>query len=269
MKTALFIALGAIGLYLLTGLFLYIFQARFIYFPRRDMGPTPEDAGMSFDDLHLKTSDGLTLHGWFVPAENPRATLLYLHGNAGNISHRIETLRQFREIGFSTMIIDYRGYGKSEGEPDEEGTYRDAEAAWDYLVRIRSVAPDSIIVLGRSLGGAIAVNLATKVKPRAVILESTFTSIPDRGAELYPYFPVRLLARIQYNSLQRMSSLSSPLLIVHSPEDEIVPFNHGERLFAAAPEPKEFLRISGGHNDGNFAFREMYEQGIISFLSRY
>ncbi len=269
LKTALFLALGAIGLYLVVGLFLYLFQSRLIYFPRRDMGVTPGDAGMPFDDLFFRTTDGVMLNAWFVPSENPRGTLLYFHGNAGNISHRIEALQQFRGLGFNTLIVDYRGYGKSEGEPDEEGTYRDAEAAWNYLVNVRNVPPDSIIVLGRSLGGAVAVYLATQVQPRAVILESTFTSIPDRGAELYPYFPARFLARIHYNSLGRISAIRAPVLIVHSTEDEIVPFSHGQSLYAAAREPKEFLQISGGHNDGNFAFREMYEQGITSFLSRF
>jgi len=265
----LFIALSAIGLYLIVGLFLYLFQSRLIYFPRKEMGITPNDAGMPFEDLFIRTSDGIMLNAWFVPAENPQATLLYFHGNAGNISNRIETIRQFRELEFSTLIVDYRGYGRSGGEPDEEGTYSDAQAAWDYLVNVRGVPPDSIVVLGRSLGGAVAAHLATQVKPRAVILESTFTSIPDRGAELYPYFPARLLARIHYNSLEVMPSIRAPLLIVHSPEDEIVPFNHGQRLYDAAHEPKEFLRISGGHNEGNFVFRELYEQGITSFLSRY
>jgi fermentation-respiration switch protein FrsA (DUF1100 family) len=172
-------------------------------------------------------------------------------------------------MGFSTLIIDYRGYGKSEGEPDEEGTYRDAMAAWNYLVQERNLLPDSIVILGRSLGGAVAAYLATTVQPRAVILESTFTSIPDRGSELYPYFPARLLARIQYNSLDRMKSLKSPVLIVHSAEDEIVPFSHGQKIFEAAREPKEFLRLSGGHNDANFSFRDLYEEGITDFLKRY
>ena len=268
-KTALFIALTLAGLYLLIGLFLFLFQSRLIYFPRREMGKTPADAGLTFEDLAIRTSDGLTLNGWFVPSDDTAATILYFHGNAGNISNRLETIRQFHGMGFNTLIIDYRGYGRSEGSPDEEGTYRDAEAAWSYLVGTRGLAPGSIIILGRSLGGAVAAYLGTQVHPRAVILESTFTSIPDRGAELYPYFPTRLLARIEYNSLDRMQSLNSPVLIVHSTEDEIVPFSHGQKLFEAAREPKEFLRISGGHNDGNFSFRDVYERGILTFLSQH
>jgi len=268
-KASLLIAFILAGLYLLVGLFLFLFQSRLIYFPRREMGMTPADAEMPFEDLTIPTVDGIRLNAWFVPADNSLTTLLYFHGNAGNISNRIETIRQFRGMGFNTLIVDYRGYGRSDGEPGEEGTYRDAEAAWDYLVNVRGMSPHSIVILGRSLGGAVATYLATKTMPRALVLESTFTSIPDRGAELYPYFPARILARIKYNSLDRMPSVRCPVLVVHSTEDEIVPFSHGQKLFEAALEPKEFLRISGGHNDGNFSFRDVYENGIKAFLSRH
>jgi fermentation-respiration switch protein FrsA (DUF1100 family) len=238
LKTALLIAFALAGLYILVGLFLFLFQSRLIYFPRREMGMTPADAGLPFEDLTIPTADGLRLNAWLVPLEGSQVTVLYFHGNAGNISNRIETIRQFRDMGFTTLIVDYRGYGRSEGEPDEEGTYLDAEAAWDYLVNVRGISADSIVILGRSLGGAVAAYLASKVTPRALVLESTFTSIPDRGAELYPYFPARILARIEYNSLGRMRSVQCPVLIVHSPEDEIVPFAHGQKLFDAAGEPK-------------------------------
>jgi fermentation-respiration switch protein FrsA (DUF1100 family) len=269
LRTLAYVVLGTVALYAVVGLLLSIFQERLIYFPERQLIATPMDAALQYEDVHLTTSDGVLLHGWYVPADNQQAVLLYFHGNGGNISHRIEALLQFHRIGLSTLIIDYRGYGRSEGEPGESGTYKDAEAAWRYLVVDRKINPGTIVLLGRSLGGAVAAYLASRESPRALILESTFTSIPDRGAELYPYFPVRLLSRFRYDTLNRMKEIRSPLLIVHSPEDEIVPFSHGQHLFQAANEPKEFLRIGGGHNDGFVVSAAQYERGLRDFLSRY
>jgi hypothetical protein len=259
----------AIGLYVALGLFLFFFQARLIYFPRRELAGTPADAGLAYEEVYLTTTDGVAIHGWFVPAKDQKGVLLYFHGNGGNISHRIEALRQFNRLGLTTLIIDYRGYGKSGGETSEEGTYLDAEAAWAELVSRRNIKPEQIILLGRSLGGAIAAHLATRISPRSIILESTFTSIPDRGSEIYPYFPVRLLSRFHYDTLRRIPSIGRPLLVVHSTDDEIVPFNHGQRLFDAALEPKELLVISGGHNDAFVVSAERYERGLSEFLSRY
>jgi len=256
------------GLYALVGLLLFLFQAKLVYFPSLDMEGSPSDAGLAFEPVSIKTVDGVTLSGWFVLSNQHSVVLLFLHGNGGNISHRLESLRQFHAIGFSTLIIDYRGYGQSEGETTEEGTYRDAEAAWKFLTIDRGIREEDIVLLGRSLGGAIAAHLATLVKPRALVLESTFTSIPDRGSEIYPYFPVRLLSRIEYNTLSKLQAVRCPVLVVHSPEDEIVPFNHGQRLFNAATPPKEFLQIQGGHNDGNFVSGERYTQGLRSFIDR-
>lgn len=258
-----------LGIYAILAICLYAFQSHLVYFPQRSMGAVPSDAGLSFETIQLETSDGIKLHAWFVPAPRPRGVLLYFHGNAGNISHRLEALSQFHRLGMSTLILDYRGYGQSEGSPSEEGTYRDAEAAWQYLTVVRGLQPEQIILLGRSLGGAIASWLAGRVRPRALVIESTFTSIPDRGAEVYPFFPVRMLARIEYNTLEYIGNVRCPLLIVHSPEDEIVPFSHGQRLFDAAGLPKEFLQISGGHNEGFFVSAEQYERGLSDFFSRY
>jgi hypothetical protein len=169
----------------------------------------------------------------------------------------------------SVFIVDYRGYGQSEGRPTEQGTYLDADAAWRYLVEERQVPPSEIVLFGRSLGGAVASWLAQNYTPRALILESTFTSIADVGAASYPFLPVRLLSRLQYNTLKRMPDIDCPVLIVHSPEDRLIPYAHGRRLFEAAQEPKEFLTIKGGHNDGFIISAQAYEAKLEEFIRAY
>ena len=193
--------------------------------------------------------------------------VLFCHGNAGNMSHRLESIRVFHRLGLSTLIFDYRGYGQSEGKPTEQGTYLDAEAAWRYLVQRQEVDPAEVFVFGRSLGGAIAAWLARGHTPKALIMESTFTSVPDIAAHLYPYLPVRLLSRFHYNAVDYVRQVNCPVLIVHSRDDEMIPFSHGRRLFETANEPKEFLEIRGSHNEGFMTSADRYEEGLASFLS--
>jgi len=169
----------------------------------------------------------------------------------------------------SVLIVDYRGYGQSEGRISEQGTYLDAEAAWRYLVEQRGVSPEEIIIFGRSLGGGVATWLAGVHPPRALILESTFTSVPDIGAGQFPFVPVRWLARIHYNSLERLRQIHVPVLIIHSPDDTTIPYSHGERLFEAANEPKEFLEIQGGHNEGFIISGNHYQAGIDAFIKKH
>jgi len=261
-----FILLAGFGL-ILGGLFL--FQSRLVYFPMSKMDGSPEDMGLSYEDVRLTASDGVELHGWFVPAEGARGVVLFCHGNAGNISHRLETMALIHGLGLSVFIFDYRGYGQSEGKPSEEGTYKDAWAAWQYLTRDRDMAPKDIVVWGRSLGGPIAAWLAREATPGALILESTFTSIPDIGAKLYPFLPVRLIARIGYNTGEYVSNVKCPVLVVHSPQDRLVYFEFGCRLFEAAPEPKEFLKITGDHNNGFLVSGAIYRDGVDAFLKRH
>ncbi len=169
-------------------------------------------------------------------------------------------------FALSVLIFDYRGYGKSGGSPSEEGTYRDADAAWGYLLHTRKVPPEKIVLFGRSLGGAVAAELARRTKPAALILESTFTSLPDLGAEIYPWLPVRVLSKFRYSTLDKIASLTCPKLIIHSPRDEIVPFGQGRALFERAAPPKTFLEIAGGHNDGFLLSETRYKEGLGIFL---
>lgn len=244
---------------------LYFAQESFVYFPDRKLAGTPANAGLAYEAVTLVTEDDVRLGGWFIPAPKSRGTLLFNHGNAGNISQRLESIRQFHDLGFDVFIYDYRGYGESAGKPSEEGTYRDAEAAWRYLTETRRVAPERLVYFGRSLGAAVASQLATRHPPRALIVESAFISVPDFGAEVYPWLPVRWLARLQYPTRENLRSLHVPVLVIHGRNDEIIPFRHGEALYQAANDPKEFLEIRGGHNDGFLVSGSRYTGGIDVF----
>ncbi len=270
LRTLISIVITAGVLYATLALFLYFTQSGMLYYPNlpsRELMLTPGRYGLEYEELRLTTRDGLTLHGWFIPAENPRATLLFCHGNAGNISHRMESIVLFHQLGLNVLIFDYRGYGQSEGSPSEQGTYQDAEAAWDYLTRQREIPPSQIILFGRSLGAAIASRLAVDQEPLGLIVESAFSSVPDMAAHYYPYLPVRWISRFQYNTRKHLISLNRPLLIIHSPDDEIIPYDHGQQLFAAAREPKQFLSIRGGHNDGFLLSGEQYTRGLEGFIN--
>jgi fermentation-respiration switch protein FrsA (DUF1100 family) len=261
------LATAAAGYVAIAGL-LYLYQDRLVYFPERMLTATPTQAGLAYEPVRFITEDGVGLSGWFIPAPSARATLLFCHGNAGNISHRLESIRQFHQLGLDVFIFDYRGYGESEGAPSEAGTYRDAEAARRYLVEERQLAPERIVYFGRSLGAAVAAWLAVRYPPRALIVESSFTSVPDFGAEIYPWLPVRWMARLHYPTRDYLRSIRVPVLVVHSREDEIVSFRHGEKLYAAANSPKELLEIRGGHNDGFLVSGTRYTGGIDAFLQR-
>lgn len=263
------IVIGGIVLYGGLVLLAYLLQDWFTYLPLRSITATPGERGLAYESVRFQSEDGLALTGWFVPGQPERAVVLFFHGNAGNISHRLDTLEILHELGLSVFIIDYRGYGESEGRPTERGTYRDAEAAWRYLVEERQIPPERIIIFGRSLGGAIATWLAYHHTPQALILESTFTSGVDIGAEIYPFLPVRWLIRERYNTRARLPQVECPVLIIHSSGDNVIPYHHGRELFALAPEPKQFLEISGGHNDGFLLAGSRYSATWEAFVSRY
>lgn len=243
------------------------FQGRLLYLPSAVVEATPADRGMPFEKVRLQAADAVELAGWYVPMDSPRGTLLFFHGNAGNISHRLDSIAQFRELGLAVFIVDYRGYGRSGGRPSERGTARDARAAWSYLTAERGVDPGRIVVFGRSLGAAVAAELACRVQPAAVVLESAFTSVPAVAASAYPFLPVRWLARIRYPTVDYVRRIRAPVLVIHSRDDEIIPFAHGRAVYDAAPGPKRFLRIHGGHNTGFLDSDAAYRAGVDDFLS--
>jgi fermentation-respiration switch protein FrsA (DUF1100 family) len=249
----------------------FVTQERLVFFPQvgRDVAITPQAYGLAHESLELTTGDGERLHAWWVPAAESRGTVLLFHGNAGNMSARLDYLLMFNRLKFSTLIIDYRGYGQSTGTPSEAGTYRDAEAAWAWLTGTRDIKAGDVVLFGESLGGAVASWLAARHPPRALILASTFTSVPDLGAEVYPFLPVRLISRIGYDNRANLESIRAPVLIVHSRQDDVIPFTHGQKLLEAANEPKQFLELAGGHNDGFIFMREEWVQALARFLERH
>ncbi|MCX5804900.1 MAG: alpha/beta hydrolase [Proteobacteria bacterium] len=247
---------------------IYFKQDSMIYFPEKEILQTPQSINLYYREVNFQTKDNINISGWYIPANPEKGIILFCHGNAGNVSHVIERIRIFHEMNFSALFFDYRGYGKSTGKPSEEGTYLDAEAAWDYLIQCGN-SPEKIIVYGQSLGGAIATEVAIRKKPVALIIESSFTSMPDLGSKLYPWLPVKLLAKYQYSTLTKISIINFPKLIIHSPDDEIVPFKHGRILYEKASQPKDFLEIRGGHNDGFLLSSTIYQDGLIKFFEKY
>lgn len=270
MKNIATILLLAALLYGALVAFLYFRQESMLFLPgipSRQLAASPADIGLDYESLTIATADGEELDAWFVPARPERGVLLFFHGNAGNISHRLDSLRIFNELGLSVLILDYRGYGQSTGRPTEQGTYEDAQAAWRYLVDERGVSAEQIVLFGRSLGGAVATWLATRQTPRGLIVESTFRSVPDLAAELYWFLPVRRLARLEYPAEALLGSVAAPVLVVHSREDDIIPFRHGEALYAAADPPKKLLELQGGHNTGFLRSEPRYVEGLEAFLA--
>jgi len=259
------LSLGYLGLVA----FVYVRQPKMLYFPTREIETTPAAIGLSFEDINLKTADGLSIFAWYIPAPDARAVLLFCHGNGGNISHRLDSIKIFHDIGLSVLIFDYRGYGRSEGEPTEKGTYLDAEAAWDFLIKEKGIEPARIVIFGRSLGSAVAAELAMRRKAGALIIESGFTSIPDLGRKYYPHMPIRLITRFHYATIDKVNRLALPKLFIHSPEDEIIPYDQGMRLYERADEPKEFLKIQGGHNEGFLQSGDLYISGLKLFIAKY
>jgi fermentation-respiration switch protein FrsA (DUF1100 family) len=266
---------GLALIYAALGVALYMFQGSMVFLanlPGRALDATPADIGLQHEDVGIDTADGERLHGWYVPATNARGTLLFFHGNAGNISHRLESILIFNRLALDVLIVDYRGYGQSTGRPGEQGTYRDAQAAWDYLVRERSVSPGNIVIFGRSLGGAVGAWLASELpaveQPAAVIIESAFTSGADMARRLYPVYPARLLTRLRYPVVDYVQRISCPVLVVHSRNDEIIPFAMGRAIYEAAPQPRDFIELRGDHNAGFWISREEYAAGLDVFLEK-
>jgi len=273
MRTLLILFSLVLLLYAGFSLMLYLLQERLVFLPNmpgREIDTTPASIGLEYEEAWITTEDGERLHGWFIPADHAavRGTLLFFHGNAGNISHRLESVLIFNRLGLSVLIVDYRGYGQSSGKPGEEGTYRDALASWNYLVQEREVSAQSIVIFGRSLGGAVGAWLASQpeVKPAGVIIESSFSSGVDMGKRLYPVLPVRLITRLDYPVRDYITHINAPVLVAHSREDEIIPFSMGQALFNAAREPKTFLEMEGDHNAGFWISREQYVPALDEFF---
>jgi fermentation-respiration switch protein FrsA (DUF1100 family) len=254
---------------------LYFFQDRLAYYPQmgRNLEATPRDYGLDYTPLTLVTADGERLDAWFVPAPQSGAVALIFHGNAGNMVSRMDTIAMFHRLGYGVLIFDYRGYGRSSGRPSEQGLYRDAMAAWVYLIRERGIAPGQIVLFGESLGGAVAAWLAAQMdeaaRPGALVLASSFTSAPELAADIYPWLPTRGLVRLRYDTRAALANVGCPVLVAHSPDDDIIPFRHGQLLYEAAGEPKAFLQMAGGHNEGFIFMLPTWVEALGAFLGKH
>jgi len=243
-----------------------IFESRFIFFPSKYPEGIYEDARIT---PRISTEDGVKIHGWFAQADSAIGTLVISHGNAGNISHRIDFIRRVQRTGFNVLMFDYRGYGKSEGSPNEAGVYSDGRAAFDHALGLPGVDPRKIILWGTSLGGAVAVDVALHRPAAGLILESTFSSAKDVARLSYPYLPVQFTLRAQFNSIDKISGIRIPLLQMHGNKDRIIAFELGKKLFEAANEPKEFYTIEGAdHNNTYIIGGQAYLERVRSFVLR-
>lgn len=221
-------------------------ESKSIFFPDKNISLTPQEAGLSFEDLYFLTSDRLKINAWFIPHPQAKKTLLLFHGNAGNNSNRIDKVRVMREAKVNIFMVDYRGYGNSQGKPTEKGIYLDAQAAYSYLVNQRKIDPEDIVLYGESLGGAVAIDLASSKKVAGVILEGTFSSGRDIGQIMYPFLPKVILPNV-FNSLSKITKVTAAKLFIHSEDDQVVPIDLGRKLYQAASEPKKFISVAGDH----------------------
>lgn len=247
MKFVLIVAAVYGGILLL----MMAFEKSLVFFPIQYPDGEWSPPGLVFEDAWFTATDGTKLHGWYVPADEPRAHLIYAHGNAGNLSHRWPNLKRFHdELDVDVLIFDYRGYGRSEGDPSEQGIIADAEAARKWLAEKAGIDESEIVLYGESLGGGVMVDLASRLAPRGLILESTFPSLPDVAAYHYPLIPVRLLMRTRLDSVSKIGNYHGPYLQGHGDADSIIPYTLGQQLFERANEPKHFVTLEGhDHND--------------------
>ncbi|MDX8410665.1 MAG: alpha/beta hydrolase [Mariprofundaceae bacterium] len=249
----------ALGLGLIVG-YMIMFEDQYIYFPMRDLARTPADTGLAFEERYFHTEDGLRLHGWHIPSEENALTVLHFHGNAGNISHRLHLYRRWHDMGLAVFSFDYRGYGKSEGEPSEAGLYEDGRSAWRELQDVLNIPAQRIILAGRSIGCAVAAQLATTTHAAGLALETPFTNIPDMAKEHYPWLPLGPFIRSRFDTLRAIAGVDAPLLLIHANDDHIAPAWMAERILDAANAPKNSVGLSGGHND----FDMLAERAYIS-----
>lgn len=265
MKIILIIFLAVV----LFKIYFVFLEQKSLYHPQKEIPQTPENSGIAYEEIYFKAADEIALNGWFVPAKDAKITILYCHGNAGNIYHRLHKVKFFHELGVNFFIFDYRGFGKSKGHPSEKGLYKDAQAAFDYLLSRADVDKNRIVAYGKSLGGPVSADLCRNRKISACILEGSFASVALRAQQLYPFLPMKFLISQKYDTIKKVNALKIPKLIVHGRDDEVISFSHGEMLFKAACEPKLFLPFYGGHNDDVYVTSQAYKEELTKFFSEY
>jgi uncharacterized protein len=236
-----------------------------VYFPEKEILANPSVVNLAYEDVSFKTRDGKTLNAWFVPADNARNTILLCHGNGGNIGDRLDKIKLLHGLGLSVFIFDYRGYGLSSGKPSEKGLYLDAQAAYEYLMSLRQVKENRIIIYGESLGSVAALDLASRRHPAAVIVEGAFSNAADMAKIIYPRLPSFLFWN-RFDSMRKIVKVSSPVLFFHSRDDEVAPFVLGEKLYNAFSGSRRFVELTGGHNDAFLGSKDIYLKELAEFI---
>ena len=271
-RVGLFIRFSCVlGFCVIVGIFSYVrfLQEKSIFLPSTELIASPLDYNIPFEDIYIQSQDNVRIHAWFI--ESSRSTqevLLFLHGNTGNISMRMRDIKLFYEqLGVDILIVDYRGYGQSQGKPSEEGVYQDAIASYDYLVSQKGYEGKNIVVYGQSLGGAVAVDLASKREVGYLIVDSSFSNLQDVARIRYPFLPVFFMS-IKMDSLKKIRGIQSPKLILHNPEDTVVPFVLGVKLYEQAMDPKEFMRVGGVHKKLSRDQENQFISGIRRFIKK-
>jgi fermentation-respiration switch protein FrsA (DUF1100 family) len=229
-------------------------ENRMIFHPSRLIEQTPKQAGLAFEDLFFTARDGVRLNGWFIPHPNARATFVWFHGNAGNIGHRVDNIKLLHDrVPVNIFIFDYRGYGRSEGTPDESGTYLDGEAALSLMrEKLGEAGAETLVLFGRSLGAAVAAEMASRFRAQALILESPFVSIAAMTRLYFPLLPIGPFLQTRYDVEETIRKVKIPVLVLHGEHDSIVPLEQGKLVFAAAPEPKQFYLIAGADHNNTY-----------------
>lgn len=268
-KTLAALVLAAALLYaLLTG-GVWWFQEDLMFNGRTaELVATPAAEGWAFQDIWLDTPGGRT-HGWWIPLENARRVVMFSHGSGKNISHYLDDAAIYRELGCSVLLYDYGGYGQSGGEPSEARCCADARAMWNHLTGPLGVPPERILLIGASMGGGVTADLATVVTPGAIMLECTFTSVPDVFADTYGWVPIHWISRINYKNIEKVGKYQRPVLVAHSRDDTVVPFAHAERLYEKITAPKMFLELRGGHGGCKFESKDAYTAALKAFLEKH
>jgi alpha-beta hydrolase superfamily lysophospholipase len=259
----------AIVLLLLGGipiLVLTLLQSKLLYHPNTQHDFTPAQYNLPAEDIAFTSKDGTQLHGWWFPVANAKWTILFCHGNAGNISHRLWLAQMFAKQGWQSFFFDYRGYGKSHGSPTEQGTYDDAMAAWGVLRNTKHIPATQIIVYGKSMGGPIASYVAAHTQPAAIVVDSTFSSFQDVAKSHFPFLPIKWIARFSYDTASYLQKRTAPLLVIHSPTDQVVPYQLGQKCFQKAAKPKQFLTIQGDHNNNLLVSKDLYLKTLRQFF---
>lgn len=245
---------------------MYVFQSKLIFLPSSVFIVTPQEAGVQADDFWIDTEDGERLHGWFFPQEGSEYVVVLSHGNAGNISNRIDIAKLLNETGLAVVLYDYRGYGKSSGKPDEKGFYKDIEAVIEFLKTEKNYSEEQMIMYGRSMGGAVASYAAIQFDVSGLVLDSTFKNLKAMVKDLYPFVPA-FLARHEFPVESYLKQLPSmPVMIMHSPKDEIVGISHAKYLYRLADDPKKFVKLRGGHNENFHASTDIIRSSWQEFL---